>query len=496
MRFLYFFLTIVWIGLGNARAASIAEAVFRIPYQTELSEINPLNLRSASGSYIHQALFRNLFWINEKNELKNDLSEKCFWKKPTLFHCLLKKNLKWSDGRLISAKDFLDTYEFVLNPKSSFTRKEMLFSIKAARSFANGETTEFSKVGIRTPDERTLEFELAEQDPEFEYKLAMPMIAPVRQKNFNVGQPIFSTGPYRIKSYDTKTLELRMESNPNYSLAGLRPDLVFVYISDDSVQIPLFSKNEIDLVRRVPTAQIPLWKKDVSFRGIEVMRFDYFGFNLEKIDQAARQALTDVIDYDEWQKLLNSSGRPGCFEFSHQAIDSPICYPFIKKKQSITFKDPKQRLEVVFSQLGGEDHQRTGEWLKAQWKSYLNIDVTVKQLENKVFIAILKSNLPSLYRKGVPLETPLCYSAVKLFEPGNPENLNKITDAFLTKKIAQLKKELKLKKQKALCLEILNHIKKNALIIPTGRYELSILLREKFNKLKINKLNMIDFSQF
>ncbi len=496
MRFLSHILALFWIGSGNARAASTAETVFRIPYQNELSEINPLNLRSASGSYIHQALFRNLFWINEKNELKNDLSEKCFWKKLTLLHCLLKKNIKWSDGKSISAKDFLDTYEFILNPKSSFSRKEMLFSIKAARSFANGEIADFARVGIKAPDNQTIEFELTELDPEFEFKLALPMIAPVRQKNFNIGQPILSTGPYRIKFYDTKTLELRMEPNLNYPVTGIRPELVFVYVSDESIQIPMFSKNEIDLARRVPTAQIPLWKKNISFRGVEVMRFDYFGFNLEKLDLAARQALTDVIDYDEWRKLLNSTGRPGCFEFSDQAIDSPLCYPFVKKKQSITLKHPKQSLEVVFSQLGGEDHQRTGEWLKAQWKSYLDIDVTVKQLENKVFITTLKTDLPSLYRKGVPLETPLCYSAVKLFEPDNPENLNKIADDVLTRKIALLKNEPKIKKQKMLCLEILKYIKQKVLIIPTGRYELSILLREKFNKLKINKLNMIDFSQF
>lgn len=52
----------------------------RIPYQNELTEINPLNLRTPSGAYIHHALFRNLLWINNKNELVPDLASNCQWK--------------------------------------------------------------------------------------------------------------------------------------------------------------------------------------------------------------------------------------------------------------------------------------------------------------------------------------------------------------------------------------------------------------------------------
>lgn len=467
----------------------------RIPYQNELTEINPLNLRTPSGAYIHHALFRNLLWINNKNELVPDLASNCQWKTSLKLRCQIKKDLKWSNGDPITAKDFHQTYEFILNPKSDFTRKESLFSIRNARKYAQGSAKAFSDVSIKAINDHTLEFELETKDPEFEYKLALPMTAPVKQRNFNMTTPLISSGPYRIKKYDAKSLEIQMESNPFFYDKSARPNLLFVYISDDSIQIPLFSKNQIDLVRRVPTAQIPQWRKDKSFLGIEVLRFDYFGFNLNKIDKNTRLAMSEVIDYSELQSLLNSTGRPGCFDFGARTLDKPICIEIKKEKRTLRTA-PKTTIEFAFSHLGGEDHQRTGEWLKSQWKKYLDIDIMPKQIENKVFISALKNELPSVFRKGIPLETPLCYSAVKMFEPGNPENLYKLTDSFLIINIAKLKNETKPEKQKVLCNSILEYIISNGLIIPTGKYELSILLREPFHKLKFNKLNMVDFSQY
>lgn len=477
-----------------APAASLGNP-FRIPYQNELTEINPLNLRSASGAYIHHALFRNWLWINEDNELTVDLAEKCEWKGRLKLRCQLKTGLKWSDGSVLEIKDFIESYEFLLNPKSEFTRKETLFSIRGARKYAKGDIKKFSDVGIKTRPPRTVEFELESIDPEFEFKLALPMTAPVKQKNFNVNSTIISSGPYRIKHYDSKSLEIKMESNPNYHNHSTRPDLSFVYISDDSIQLPLFTKNQIDLVRRIPTAQIPHWRKDKSFLGIEVLRFDYFGFNFSKIDKVTRLAMSEVIDYGELQTLLNSTGRPGCFDFSRLALNKPLCIETKKSKQTIPTA-PKTAVDLSYSHLGGEDHQRTGEWLKSQWKKYLDIEITPRQLENKAFISSLKTELPAVFRKGVPLETPLCYSAVKIFEPENPENIFKLSDPFLKDNIAKLRNEANTAKQKVLCFSILEYIKTNALIIPTGKYELSILLRDPYRKLKFNKLNMADFSQY
>lgn len=468
---------------------------FKIPYQTELTEINPHTIRSASGAYIHHALFRNLLWINEKNELIPDLAKKCFWLNKKKLRCLLRTDLKWSDGKPLTATHFHQAYEFFLNPKSDFTRKEMLFNVINARSFAAGDTKTFSDVGIRAVNEHTLEFSLSEIDPELEYKLALPMTAPSRQKNFNLNTTIISSGPYRLKSFDKKSLEIRLESNPYFYIKTPRPDISFVYISDESVQIPLFSKEQIDFVRRVPTAQIPQWKNDKSFLNIEIMRFDYYGFDINRINKIARLALSESIDYTELKNLLNSTGRPGCFNMSDQAAEKPLCIEIKKEKQTLA-PNTLPPLEFVFSHLGGEDHQRAGEWLKSEWKKYLNVDVSLKQLENKVFTSSLKTQLPTVFRKGVPLETPLCYSAVKIFEKGNPENLYNLSDSFLAEQISRLKNESQIKKQKVLCNSILNYLISNALLIPTGKYELSILLRPPYQKLRFNKLNMIDFSQY
>lgn len=493
MKYVYFLLPNL-LAFYLAPTFSWAQTL-RIPYQNELTEINPLNLRSPSGAYIHHALFRNLLWINEKNELIPDLATNCQWKTSLKLRCQLKKDLKWSNGEPLKAKDFHQSYEFILNPKSDFSRKESLFSIRNARKYAQGKITKFSDVAVQVINAHVLEFELETKDPEFEYKLALPMTAPVKQRNFNVNANLISSGPYRLKKYDSKSLEIQLESNPFFYDKSNRPLVTFIYISDDSIQIPLFSKNQIDMVRRVPTAQIPYWRKDKSFLGIEVLRFDYFGFNLNKLDKDTRLAMSEVVDYTELQSLLNSTGRPGCFDFSSLALDHPLCIEIKKTKRTLTTA-PKTTIDFAYSHLGGEDHQRTGEWLKSQWKKYLDIDLTPKQVENKAFIRTLKNELPSVFRKGVPMETPLCYSAVKIFEMNNPENLYKLNDSFLIINIAKLKNETKINKQKVLCNLILKYIKTNALIIPTGKYELSILLREPFRKLRFNKLNMADFSQY
>ena len=99
-----------------------------------------------------------------------------------------------------------------------------------------------------------------------------------------------------------------------------------------------------------------------------------------------------------------------------------------------------------------------------------------------------------IFRKGLPIEAPTCYSAVKIFEKDSSENLNALDDLELQKNIALLKYEVKQELQKSLCEKILERIIDQAYLVPTGRFDLAYLIRPDYQNFKFNRLGFLDLS--
>lgn len=461
--------------------------VFRFHLATEPTTLDPIKQRTSASSYLQTNLHRNLLTYDNDKGLIPDLAEKCVFKKLTLT-CTLKKDLKWSDGSRLSANDFLETYKKILSPANAIPRADLLFKIKNAEKFYQGQV-EFSAVGISSPTKDTLKFELSEVFPEFEFYLTSTNLAPSKSEG-SIG-----TGPYRLVQW-IKGQKFTLEPNPFYWMNTTKKPLVEVlFIEEDSVALQLYEKNQLSLLRRLPTLFIPSAKSRPDFYWVPALRFDYLGFGPELKDQEdLRKAFTYSLNYPELQKIFSSVGAPGCVGIPDAWFPKKApCFEFDPKK--IPETKSTKNFKMTFSSLGGDDHRRATEWMQDQWKKNAKLNVELEGKENKAYLAFLKQNPSAIFRKGIGLERPTCLAALENFGSTSAENFIGLKDMAFDKILEQLAAGPSEKKKKELCQKGVDFLMSRHLIIPLGPIQFAILAKPTFGGWKLNQMNQLDLSQ-
>jgi oligopeptide transport system substrate-binding protein len=70
------------------------------------------------------------------------------------FH--LRENLKWSDGSPITTDDVLGSWKRMISPKLASEYAYLIYNfVVGAKDYYDGKETDFSRVGVKAPDERT-----------------------------------------------------------------------------------------------------------------------------------------------------------------------------------------------------------------------------------------------------------------------------------------------------------------------------------------------------
>jgi oligopeptide transport system substrate-binding protein len=93
------------------------------------------------------------------------------------FH--LRPDAKWSDGKTITAPDFIQSWRRALTPALGAENAGMLYIIQGAEAFHKGATKDFARVGVSAPDERTLRVMLEHPMPYLLSLMTHPVWSPV-----------------------------------------------------------------------------------------------------------------------------------------------------------------------------------------------------------------------------------------------------------------------------------------------------------------------------
>jgi oligopeptide transport system substrate-binding protein len=211
-----------------------------------------------------------------------------------------------------------------------------------------------------------------------------------------------------------------------------------------------------------------------------------------------RMMLSQSLQFRDWATILRARGRPGCFGIGLDLLLGDPCLEFKSsslsswknKLRELTFP----RLELHYSTLGGEDHKRSMEWLQSEWKKNLNLNVTVKGLDNALFQREMSENPPSIFRFGVSLEFLSCTNALENFLNIPRANLPFKREPLLGV-VEQLKKRSNGVSEENLCQKALDTLLSEHWIIPLGRIHISLLVKPEWRGWTLSALNYLDLSQ-
>jgi oligopeptide transport system substrate-binding protein len=488
----FFILTSFHFAKGSDAAAPVP---FRLHINIEPTTLNPLKQKSSSGAFLFTAVHASLLWF-EDNELKPYLGN-CSQPSSTKIVCNILPSAKFSNGKPIEAIHFVRSFAHFLDPKNPGIKADLLLNIKNADKILSGKLPAESLGAIA--DKLKLTIELEKPDYEFIYNLANPLLAPSYSAdttdNFLSPQSVFS-GPYIVKSWEQKR-KIVLVPNPLFvTSVSKRPNIEFYFVSEDAVALHLYEKGELDFLRRLPTLYISKFKDRPDFHKVDQLRFDYYGFGPDLKDfPEVRKILAESLDFKELQSLYFAKPRPGCVGLPVSMTEAPVCIDFKlngkKYSQDLRF----QNLKLSYSKQGGDDVDRSSQWLQAQWKQNLDIHVQLEQLENKVFLSQLEKKPTSIFHRGLAPSRPTCLAVLENFLPFAHENWLKINAPSFIELINTLQAQQEKKKRAHLCHEALEYLVGNELLIPTGPEYFSILANSSWSGWKLNELNQLNLSE-
>ena len=184
--------------------------------------------------------------------------------KGVTFH--LRKNALWSDGKPVTAKDFIFSWKKTLDPKNASEYAFILYPIKNAEAI-NTKGASPDTLGVSAPDDRTLKIVFEKPCGYFVSTTSHASFYPIRQDFYEAqagrygadAKNLLSNGPFILKSWQHGA-SLSMEKNPNYwdkdkiSLDKIEAGYI---VPDASTQLNFFKDKKIDTIERMKKEDLP-----------------------------------------------------------------------------------------------------------------------------------------------------------------------------------------------------------------------------------------------
>lgn len=389
----------------------------RLAITTEPPQLDPRKMKDSTSGAMARMFSEGLMRLDLEGRLSYGLAENYevdASKKRYLF--TLRENLKWSDGRALTAYDFEYSWKRILDPKFLSEYAYMLFIIENAQEIKEGKLPS-SALGVKVIDERHLEVTLTNPTSYFPEMTAFYTLFPVPKdidneaENWaqNVGENFLSCGPFQLISWKHNS-ELEFVANANYwDKEGVQISKISVsIIHDESTILSLFENGDIDFMgvspfATLPVDSLPLWREKGLLNKKAVATSLWYKINttvpLLK-NPKVRAALSMAIDRDSISRnvtmgtmipsdtMLPPSMRLNNHLIPERALREKAQRLFLEgvQEEGLELNElPKLKLSLNDTEL----NRRIAQAIQQQWRENLGLDIAVESLEWKVYISKL-----------------------------------------------------------------------------------------------------------
>jgi oligopeptide transport system substrate-binding protein len=313
------------------------------------------------------------------------------------------RDCQWSDGTPVTAHDFTYSWKRVLDPAMGAAYYAyQLFYLTGAQEFNEGKLTDFSKVGVRALDAKTLEVELKEPTPFFLYLTSFFTLFPVNRACverygdlWTRPGKIVGNGPFILEEWITSR-RIRLVKNPRYwDEEKVKLNVVDALPTENqSTAFNLYMTGEADWVdgAGIPLHLIDLLRTRPDFHKTTILVTYFYRFNVTRSpfnDARVRKAFNLAADKQRIvEKILRAGQVPA-------ATFVPPGMPYYTPPEGLAYNpEEARRLLAEAGYPGGkglprvsilfntsEAHSQIAVEMQAIWKENLGIHVDLENQE-------------------------------------------------------------------------------------------------------------------
>ncbi len=323
------------------------------------------------------------------------------------------RDASWSNGDPVTANDFVYAWNRMLMPSLGSQYPDMLYDVLNAEEFNKGKITDFSLVGVKALDEKTLKVNLKNPAPYFVELLAHYTTRPVHQPTIEKFGEIdtlgnqwtrpgnfVGNGPFTIEEWKLNQV-IKVKKNPSYWDAERVQlnEIHFLPIDNVSREDFMFRAGQIHVTSSIPTEKIEVYKEQYQ-NNISISPYYgtyYYRINLNKEplnNKLIRKALSMSIDRELITKKVAKGGQIPAFSFTPPDPNgyfppTKLEYNPSKAKQLLKEAGYSEADSLTFELLynTSEGHQKIAEAMQQMWKEALGINIVLTNTDWKVYLS-------------------------------------------------------------------------------------------------------------
>jgi oligopeptide transport system substrate-binding protein len=330
------------------------------------------------------------------------------------FH--LRPEARWSDGKQITAVDFVDSWRRTLDPATASAYSYQLFSVKGAEEFANspvGKTPDFSSVGVKALDENTLQVTLRQPTPYFLDLCAFPTLFPVRTDliakygdDWVKPGKLVGNGSFLLEDWKINDA-IHLKRNPLYWDTKNVPlrTVEVLPISQANVAYNFYAARQANLIMDkglAPPSLLDALKTRPDFHAAPFLGTFFLRFNCAKgpfTDIRVRKAFAMAVDRKRITSKITRAGESEALSFVPPGIpgyEAPKGLPEDSQAArrllaEAGYPGGKGFPLTTYLYSEGELNEGVAVELQSMWKEQLGVTVQLARQEWKVYLNSLGS---------------------------------------------------------------------------------------------------------
>lgn len=457
-------------GCGKKKADGITVQIGPNP-----ETLDPALNSAVDGGNMLITLFETLLIIDQDNKVQPGQAEKYEVSPDGLtWTFTMRDGLKWSDGTELNAKDFEYTFKRIADTNVAAPYAETVIGmIEGYKDAIDSKNPE--KLNVKASDDgKTLTVKLAYPCSYFDKIVAFGTMSPVQKATVEKNGDSWATkpetyvcnGPYTITEW-TPSEKIVCKKNENYkggwdSSKIVNDKLTFLLLEDSSASYTAYTGGTAQLIKDVPTEEIPTLKKDKKdeFNVDPILGTYYLSMNLNKApfnNKNVRKALSLAIDRDyvantvmqgTYTPAYNYVGTgvddvdPGKFLENSKAANGGK--PYISEDYKANLEEAKKALAeagypegkgfptITYSTNDAGYHKALAEYLQQVYKD-LGITMNIDIVDWSSFTPKRRAGEYEMARNGWVMDYNDASNMIELFVSSNGNNDGKYNNPAFDK---------------------------------------------------------------